>query len=229
LNIVFAIEAGFTFIAILTSKKHLKLKKTKLSCGGVIVGRIRKPQSLSSLWKSIPQDNPEQFLNLLNKYKVTDSKGKYYHWDKFKWRVDEGDDQKLAWLATFIYTETDDFDLTYFIYNQVEVIVKAIAALKTYLDQKKQELFDCAKGIEQSPIAKKLKRGHLEILKEAVKEPGKEFTAQQVAGSLGISENTAREYLKKLAEEDLLVLASTKRVRTVRYLAPVNLQEKLYN
>ena len=59
----------------------------------------------------------------------------------------------------------------------------------------------------------------------AVKEPGKEFTALQVADSLGVSKNTARGYLKKLVEEDLLVLASTKRVRTVRYLAPANLRE----
>lgn len=453
------------------------------------MGRIRKPQSFINLWKLIPQDNPEQFLNLFSKYKVTDSQGKYYHWDKFKWRVDKEDNDQLAWLATkiarkavskpltilqaekesyfsycipnsllaqlhkidtmagrgyslsnsnflvssevekdkylvhslimeeaitssqlegssttrkvakkilennlkpknksqhmivnnyllmkkvlakkdeqlsvemilelhkiatfkaidneaisgqlrqddniyvgdadqesfyqpptsdslkerleklcvfanechshedadnfihpiikaiilhfmigyihpfgdgngrtaralfywsmlrsgywlfeyvsiskliqenrttydaaFIYTETDDFDLTYFIYNQAEVIVKAIAALKTYIEKKKQELANFSQWIEQSPIAKKLKRGHLEILKEAVKEPGKEFTVQQVADSLGITENTARGYLKKLVAEDLLVLASTKRVRTVRYLAPADLKEQL--
>ena len=453
------------------------------------MGRIRKPLSLMSLWKSIPQDDPELFFHLLSKYKVTDSKGRYHHWDKFKWRVDEGDDEKLAWLATkiarkavskpltvlqaqnesffsycipnsllaqlhqidtmtgggytlsnsnflissdteknkylvkslmmeeaitssqlegasttrkvakkilennlkpknksqqmivnnfllmkevlakqdedlsvemilnlheiatfkaienqafpgklrtndntyvgnsyeenfyqppasqslkerlenlcnfanechsredadnfihpiikaiilhfmigyihpfgdgngrtaralfywsmlrsgywlfeyvsiskliqeqrnlydtaFVYTETDDFDLTYFIYNQVEVIIKAIAALNTHINKKKQELSNFAQWIEQSPIAKKLKRGHLEILKEAVKEPGKEFTVQQVADSLGVSQNTARGYLKKLVEEDLLVLSSTKRVRTVRYLAPAHLREQL--
>ena len=453
------------------------------------MGRIRKPLSLMSLWKSIPQDDPELFFHLLSKYKVTDSKGRYHHWDKFKWRVDEEDDEKLAWLATkiarkavskpltvlqaqnesffsycipnsllaqlhqidtmtgggytlsnsnflissdteknkylvkslmmeeaitssqlegasttrkvakkilennlkpknksqqmivnnfllmkevlakqdedlsvemilnlheiatfkaienqafpgklrtndntyvgnsyeenfyqppasqslnerlenlcnfanechsredadnfihpiikaiilhfmigyihpfgdgngrtaralfywsmlrsgywlfeyvsiskliqeqrnlydtaFVYTETDDFDLTYFIYNQVEVIIKAIAALNTHINKKKQELSNFAQWIEQSPIAKKLKRGHLEILKEAVKEPGKEFTVQQVADSLGVSQNTARGYLKKLVEEDLLVLSSTKRVRTVRYLAPAHLREQL--
>ena len=453
------------------------------------MGKIRKPQSLSILWKSIPQDNPEIFLHLLNKYKVTDSKGRYHHWNEFKWRVDKRDDENLAWLATkiarkavskeltilqaqeefcfsycipnsllaqlhkidtmtgggytlrnsnflisseqeknqylvktlmmeeaitssqlegasttrkvakkilennfkpknkseqmivnnfllmkevlakqnedlslemilelhriatykaienqaipgelrknddiyvgdsynetfyqppiseslnerlenlcifanechsrddadnfihpiikaiilhfmvgyihpfgdgngrtaralfywfmlrsgywlfeyvsisriikqkrnsydkaFIYTETDDFDLTYFIYNQVEVIINAIAALKTHIDRKKQELLNFTQWIEQSPIAKKLKRGHLEILKQAVKEPGKEFTAQQVADSLGVSQNTARAYLNQLVQKDLLVLASTKKVRTLRYLAPANLREQL--
>ena len=64
--------------------------------------RIRQPQSISSLWKLIPQDNSEIFFNLLDKYKVTDSKGKYHHWNEFKWKVDKGDDEKLAWLATKI-------------------------------------------------------------------------------------------------------------------------------
>ena len=82
-------------------------------------------------------------------------------------------------------------------------------------------------GIEQSLIAKELKRGHLEILKGAIKEPGKEFTAQQVASDLGVSLNTARTYLKKLVEQDLLILAANKKVRTVRYLAPSNLKDKL--
>jgi Fic family protein len=109
----------------------------------------------------------------------------------------------------------------------VEVILKAIAALKAHIDRQQQELANFMEWIDESPIAKKFKRGHLEILKEAVKEPGKEFTALQVADSLRISPNTAREYLNRLVAEDLLVLASTKRVRTLRYLAPANLREQL--
>ena len=136
-------------------------------------------------------------------------------------------EKRSTYDAAFVYTETDDFDLTYFIYNQVEVIIKAISALNSYIDRKKQELFDFVGWIEQSPIAKKLKRGHLEILKVAIQEPGKEFTVQQVASELGLSENTARTYLKKLVKEDLLVLAATKKNRKVRYLAPSNLKERL--
>ena len=136
-------------------------------------------------------------------------------------------EKRGAYDKAFIYTETDDFDLTYFIYHQVEVIVKAIAALESHINQKKQELSQFVEWIEQSPTAKKLKRGHLEILKEAVKEPGKEFTAIEVANSLGVSQNTARTYLNKLVEADLLILSSNKKVRTVRYIAPASLREKL--
>jgi len=33
-------------------------------------------------------------------YKSLDEKGKYLYWDKFKWRVKEGDDPEKAWWAT---------------------------------------------------------------------------------------------------------------------------------
>ena len=36
----------------------------------------------------------------LAKYREVDSKGRYLYWDKFKYRVEEGDDSKIAWWAT---------------------------------------------------------------------------------------------------------------------------------
>lgn len=136
-------------------------------------------------------------------------------------------EKRSAYDTAFLYTETDDFDLTYFIYHQVEVIVKAINALQIHIENKKRELSNFVTWIDKSSLAKKLKRGHLEILKEAVKEPGKEFTSKQVSLSLGISENTARSYLKKLADLDLLILATSKKGRMVRYVAPASLKEKM--
>ena len=136
-------------------------------------------------------------------------------------------EKRGAYDTAFIYTETDDFDLTYFIYNQVDVIVKAIAALESHINKKKQELANFIEWIDRSSIAQKLKRGHLEILKDAVKHPGKEFTAQQIADNVGISLNTARSYLKKLVEVDLLVLSSKKKNRAICYIAPADLREKL--
>ena len=126
-----------------------------------------------------------------------------------------------------IYTETDDFDLTYFIYNQLEVVVKAIAVLKTHIDHKKQEMSDFVAWIDKSHIALNLKRGHLEILKEAVKEPGTEFTLGQVANSLRVSQSNAMSYLKKLVDEGLLIQSATKKVRTISYIAPAELKDKL--
>ena len=128
---------------------------------------------------------------------------------------------------SFIYTETDDFDLTYFIYNQVETIDKAVNLLYEHIEKKQRDFYNFIGWVEKNPIAKKLKREQLEILKEAVKSPGREFTASQVADDFGVSINTARNYLNKLVFEELLVQAKTKTGKTVVYLAPANLKSRL--
>lgn len=136
-------------------------------------------------------------------------------------------EKRGAYDKAFIYTETDDFDLTYFIYNQVETIDKAVKSLHEYINVKKQDFYEFMHWIDKSPIAKTLTRGHLEILKEAVKSPGKEFTARQVAIDFSVTENTARSYLKLLVDKDLLVLAQSKQGKTKIYIAPANLKTRL--
>jgi Fic family protein len=136
-------------------------------------------------------------------------------------------DKRNDYDKSFIYTETDDFDLTYFIYNQVETIDKAVNLLYEHIEKKQRDFYNFIGWVENNPIAKKLKREQLEILKEAVKSPGREFTANQVADDFGVSINTARNYLNKLVSEELLVQAKTKSGKTVVYLAPVSLRSKL--
>jgi Fic family protein len=128
---------------------------------------------------------------------------------------------------SFIYTESDDFDLTYFIYNQVDIIERAIKSLHDYIDNKKQEFYQFMDWMDKSPVAKTLKGGQIEILKEAFKRPGKEFTVKQVSNNFGITENTARSYLNTLADKQLLVKERSNRGKTIAYLAPANLKERL--
>lgn len=128
---------------------------------------------------------------------------------------------------SFLYTETDDFDVTYFIYNQVETIIKAVQLLKEHVDKKQKNLYDFIDWINKGPISIKLKREQLEILKEAVKDPGREFTAKQMSDDLGITSNTARKYLNELVDLDLLVQSIKKIGKAVVYLAPANLKSKL--
>jgi Fic family protein len=75
-------------------------------------------------------------------------------------------------------------------------------------------------------IAKLLKRGHLDILKIAMKEPGREFSSKQVAIDFGIPEATARNYLKTLANKELLLPYNPKQGRSIIYLA-ANLKARL--
>jgi Fic family protein len=134
---------------------------------------------------------------------------------------------RAAYDTAFIYTETDDFDLTYFLYNQCGVIRKAVIALHDHLEQKQQGYADFVSWAQQAPVAKTLRPIQLEVLQEAVREPGKEFTAKTVAVDYGVTENTARAYLNELVSRDLLVAAQAKRGKTVRYLAPARLRDTL--
>lgn len=127
----------------------------------------------------------------------------------------------------FIYVETDEFDLTYFLYHQVDIIIKAINSLYEYIDRKKRELYEFMDWIENSIVAKTLNKNHLEILKEALKNIGKEFTAQQVANDLGLTPNTARNYLNQLVEKDLFLATKARKGKTIIYVARDNLKARL--
>lgn len=129
--------------------------------------------------------------------------------------------------AAFIYTETDEFDLTYFIYHQVDVVMRAVNSLNSHIESKKSEFYQFMEWIEKSPLSKNFKRGQLELLKEAVKQPGRIFTAKQVSAEFDINENTARSYLNGLVDNDLLVATKGKKGKAIRYVSPAGLREKL--
>ena len=127
----------------------------------------------------------------------------------------------------YIYTETDDFDLTYFLYNQVDVVIKAVDSLHDHIESKKRDYYEFMEWIESSPVSKTLKPRQLEILKDAVKHPGKIFTAKQVSLDFEINGNTARTHLNKLVDEDLLIATKSKKGKGMLYLAPADLRERL--
>jgi len=127
----------------------------------------------------------------------------------------------------FIFTETDEFDMTYFIYHQADIVTKAVQSLQDHIDQKKSEFNDFRNWIDNSPISKNLKHGELEILKEAVKEGGKLFTSKSIAADFDINEGTARSYLNKLVDCELLLSTKPKNSRSIVYVAPAQLKDRL--
>lgn len=126
---------------------------------------------------------------------------------------------------SYIYTERDDNDLTYFLYFQLDIIAKAFEELKKYLDSKANEFQKISEILEKTIWGNKLNFIQKDLIKKAVKEPGRVFSAKEVSNSYSISENTARSYLAKLAEMKLFL--STKDGRTIIYIAPSNLLSKL--
>jgi len=126
---------------------------------------------------------------------------------------------------SFMYTEKDQNDLTYFIYFQLEIILASFKELENYLDEKAREFQKIAQVLDKTKWGNVLNFVQKDLLKKAVKEPGRLFTAKEVSVSYSISHNTSRTYLNKLVDHKLFL--SSKDGKTIVYIAPSDLVSKL--
>jgi Fic family protein len=107
---------------------------------------------------------------------------------------------KNQYARAYLFTETDDNDLTYFISYQVRTMKLAYDSLREYLQRKIEE---------KRQITAFLKIEHVNerqalMLKWVYEEPSLLFTAKEVETRLGISNQTARTDLQGLAKEGFL-------------------------
>lgn len=118
---------------------------------------------------------------------------------------------------SFIYTETDEMDLTYFIVYQLKIIERAIHEFLSYIEGRKREFYELMEWLEETGIQKKLnyRQGHL--LKKALRNPGRIFTAKEVTHDYDISDGTARTDLELLVK--LKVLGKIKDGKTFLYIS----------
>lgn len=128
------------------------------------------------------------------------------------------------YVKSYLYTETDEGDLTYFIDYQLHAIVRAIDELIAHLKEKQRSYFDFLGLLEGSDLIRELKPRQLDILKKACREPGRIFTVAFVRNEYAIAINTARADLEKLA--GLKLLLPHKMGKTKCYIAPADLMEK---
>lgn len=126
---------------------------------------------------------------------------------------------------SYMYTEKDSNDLTCFIYFQLNIILNAFDELKYYLSNKTNEFKKITEILEKTSWGNKLNFIQKDLIKKAVKEPGRIFSAKEVSNSYAISSNTARAYLAKLA--DLKLFLTTKDGNTLIHISPSDLLSKL--
>jgi len=126
---------------------------------------------------------------------------------------------------SFLYTEIDDNDLTYFVFYQVEIIIRAIDELLLYLQKKSQEFEEVSELLSSSAIGQTLNFIQKDIVKKAIKSPGRVFSSNEIVVDYDISENTARKYLNALVKHK--ILAAYKDGRRVNYIAPSTIREVL--
>ncbi|MBJ2345532.1 MULTISPECIES: Fic family protein [Pseudomonas] len=106
----------------------------------------------------------------------------------------------IQYGQSYLFTETDSFDLTYFVIYQLRIIERAINEFIEYFEAKKREFYELMHWLDERGISKRLnyRQGHL--LKKVVRNPGRVFTAKELTHDYDVSENTARKDLEKLAE-----------------------------
>ncbi|MFC7337984.1 Fic family protein [Haloferula chungangensis] len=105
------------------------------------------------------------------------------------------------YYRAFLYTETDDNDLNYFLLHQLEVIKSSISALKEYILRKQTELDGMRKHL--GPGAG-FNHRQLAILKHAMKFPYASYTVAGHQESHGTSYQTANNDLAQLHQRGLL-------------------------
>ena len=126
---------------------------------------------------------------------------------------------------SYLYSEVDDNDLTYFIYYQVDIILKAIDDLLVYLKKKSLEYEEVTSILKDSYLNEKLNFVQKDIIKKAIKNPGRVFTGLEISVDYDIAPTTGRKYLNELVKYK--ILANYKDGRTIAYIAPANLHELL--
>ncbi|MCR4540383.1 Fic family protein [Pseudomonas sp. 18.1.10] len=110
----------------------------------------------------------------------------------------------LKYGRSYVYTETDSFDLTYFVVYQLEVIERAVNEFMDYFDEKRIEASELMTWLDALKLKEKLtyRQGH--FLKKVLQHPGRIFTPKELTHDYDVSENTARKDLEKLVEMKVL-------------------------
>jgi len=122
----------------------------------------------------------------------------------------------------YLYTETDNGDLTYFVLHQLEVLTRSIVALENYVRRKLEKTKQLEGSLNSMPG---LNHRQLSLLSHALRHPGHSYTVQSHQGSHRVVTNTARSDLDVLAELGLLL--KSKQGRAFAYVAPGDLESRV--
>lgn len=123
---------------------------------------------------------------------------------------------------SFLRTEIDDNDLTYFISYQLEVVRRAIGELHQYLERKAAEVRRIEAVLRQSG---RFNHRQLAILGNAVRHSGARYTIRSHQHSHGVAYDTARTDLLELAEAGLL--DRREQGRTYVFISPADFEDRL--
>jgi len=129
---------------------------------------------------------------------------------------------------SYLFTETDDSDVTYFIIHQLTVIAEAIDALHAYLRRKAEALHATESLLRSSEqLQTAFNHRQVALIRHALQHPGARYTIEGHRRSHNVVYQTARTDLLGLVE--LGILVKRKMGRSFVFLAPASLQDQLGN
>lgn len=126
------------------------------------------------------------------------------------------------YARAFLYTETDENDLTYFILYHMSVIRRAIEALRVFLVRKTKEVRETERMLRSSVV---LNHRQLALISHALRHPGARYTIEFHQKSHGVVYETARTDLLNLVERH--ILDKTRAGRAFAFAAPHDLSDRL--
>jgi Fic family protein len=113
------------------------------------------------------------------------------------------------YARSFLYSEQDDSDLTYFILHQLGIIQRADSDLHEYLARKDSETRQF--GLVLASMARRFNHRQIVLLENAVKNPQARYTVASHARSHDIVPQTARTDLQSLEGQGLLTKVASGR------------------
>jgi len=128
----------------------------------------------------------------------------------------------VRYARSFLYTETDDGDLSYFILHQLELILRAVEELGAYVTRKTAELQRVSLGLNSQQMLNHRQRA---LLAHALKHPAQVYTIQSHRHSHQVAYATARADLLQLRA--LGFLEQFQVAKELRFRAPPNLDTRL--
>ncbi len=128
----------------------------------------------------------------------------------------------IEYSRSFLYTETDENDLTYFIVAQSKVIRRAITELHAYIDRKTADLREVEMHVRALNL---FNHRQSDLIRHALKHPFHDYTISSHGRSHNVVYQTARTDLLSL--KSCGVLEQKKRGRQLVFTVPGDLSARL--
>lgn len=129
------------------------------------------------------------------------------------------------YIRAFLYTETDENDLTYFIIYHLSVIDKAIKSLNNYINRKQSEIKNIEAELKNIRLFNHRQRA---LISHALRHPyGYEYTVKSHMISHDIVYETARSDLNQLVDKG--ILESKKIKNSWIYNPALDIRDRLNN